>query len=56
MHAAIGLHLPNPNHLEGEVRFDQAQDQQVVTTRSRMFCPFHSFIHLFIHSFVRLFQ
>ena len=31
-HAAIGL--PNPTHLEGEVRFDQAQDQQVVTTRS----------------------
>ena len=29
--AASGL--PNPNHLEGEVRFDQAQDQQVVTTR-----------------------
>ena len=26
--------LPNPTHLEGEVRFDQAQDQQVVTTRS----------------------
>ena len=25
--------LPNPTHLEGEVRFDQAQDQQVVTTR-----------------------
>ena len=31
-HAASGL--PNPSHLEGEVRFDQAQDQQVVTTRS----------------------
>ena len=31
-HAASGL--PNPTHLEGEVRFDQAQDQQVVTTRS----------------------
>ena len=31
-HAASGL--PNPIHLEGEVRFDQAQDQQVVTTRS----------------------
>ena len=31
-HAAGGL--PNPTHLEGEVRFDQAQDQQVVTTRS----------------------
>ena len=30
-HAANGL--PNPTHLEGEVRFDQAQDQQVVTTR-----------------------
>ena len=29
--AASGL--PNPTHLEGEVRFDQAQDQQVVTTR-----------------------
>ena len=28
-HAASGL--PNPTHLEGEVRFDQAQDQQVVT-------------------------
>ena len=26
--------LPNPTNLEGEVRFDQAQDQQVVTTRS----------------------
>ena len=26
--------LPNPTHLEGEIRFDQAQDQQVVTTRS----------------------
>ena len=25
--------LPSPTHLEGEVRFDQAQDQQVVTTR-----------------------
>ena len=31
-HAASGL--PNPTHLEGEVRFDHAQDQQVVTTRS----------------------
>ena len=31
-HAASGL--PNPSHLEGEVRFNQAQDQQVVTTRS----------------------
>ena len=31
-HAASGL--PNPTHLEGEVRFDQAQDLQVVTTRS----------------------
>ena len=31
-HAASGL--PNPTHLEGEVRLDQAQDQQVVTTRS----------------------
>ena len=31
-HAASGL--PNPTHLEGEVRFDQAQSQQVVTTRS----------------------
>ena len=30
--AASGL--PNPTHLEGEVRFDQAQDQQVVTTSS----------------------
>ena len=33
--AASGL--PNPTHLEeggGGVRFDQAQDQQVVTTRS----------------------
>ena len=29
--AASGL--PNLTHLEGEVRFDQAQDQQVVTTR-----------------------
>ena len=32
-HAASGL--PNPTHFEGEVRSDQAQDQQVVTTRSR---------------------
>ena len=32
-HAASGL--PNPTQLEGEVRsFDQAQGQQVVTTRS----------------------
>ena len=31
-HAASGL--PNPTHLEGEVRFDQAQDQQVVTIHS----------------------
>ena len=31
-HAASGL--PNPTQLEGEVRFDQAQSQQVVTTRS----------------------
>ena len=31
-HAASGL--PNPTVLEGKVRFDQAQDQQVVTTRS----------------------
>ena len=31
-HAASGL--PNPSLQEGEVRFDQAQDQQVVTTRS----------------------
>ena len=30
--AASGL--PNPIHLEGEVRFDQAQDQQMVTTRN----------------------
>ena len=30
--AASGL--PNPTDLEGEVRFVQAQDQQVVTTRS----------------------
>ena len=30
--AASGL--PNATHLKGEVRFDQAQDQQVVTTRS----------------------
>ena len=29
-----GSGLPNPTHSEGEVRFDQAQDQQVVTTRS----------------------
>ena len=27
-------YLPNPTHLEGEVRYDQAQDQQMVTTRS----------------------
>ena len=26
--------LPSPTHLEGEVRFDQAQDQLVVTKRS----------------------
>ena len=31
-HAASGL--PNPTHLEREVRFDQAQDKQVVTTSS----------------------
>ena len=31
-HAASGL--PNPTSLEGVVRFVQAQDQQVVTTRS----------------------
>ena len=31
-HAASGL--PNPTHSEGEVRFDQTQDQQVVTTPS----------------------
>ena len=31
-HAASGL--PDPTHLEGEVRFDQAQDLQMVTTRS----------------------
>ena len=31
-HAASGL--SNPTLLEGEVRFVQAQDQQVVTTRS----------------------
>ena len=31
-HAANGL--PNPTPLEGEIRFVQAQDQQVVTTRS----------------------
>ena len=32
-HAASGL--PNPTHLRGGgVQFDQAQDQQVVTTRS----------------------
>ena len=31
-HAASGL--PNPTHLKGKVRSDQAQDQQVVTTRS----------------------
>ena len=30
--AASGI--PNPTYLEGEVRFDQAQDQQVVTTHS----------------------
>ena len=30
--AASGL--PNPTHLEGEVQFDQAQDQQAVTIRS----------------------
>ena len=31
-HAARGL--PNPTPLKGEARFVQAQDQQVVTTRS----------------------
>ena len=31
-HTASGL--PSPTHLDGEVHFDQAQDQQVVTTRS----------------------
>ena len=31
-HAASGL--PNPTPIEGEVRFVQAQDQQVVTIRS----------------------
>ena len=30
--AASGL--PNPTHLEGEELFDQAQDKQVITTRS----------------------
>ena len=32
-HAASGLPNPTPRHLEGEVRFVQAQDQQI-TTRS----------------------
>ena len=31
-HAASGL--PNPTHLEGGVRFDKAQDQQVFITHS----------------------
>ena len=31
-HAVSGL--PNPTHLEGEIRFDLAKNQQVVTTRS----------------------
>ena len=31
-HAESGL--PNPTHLKGDVQFDQAQDQLVVTTRS----------------------
>ena len=31
-HAASGP--SNPTHLEGEVRLDQTQDQQMVTTRS----------------------
>ena len=31
-HAASGL--PNPTHLDGDVRFVQVQDQQIVTTRS----------------------
>ena len=35
-HAASGL--PNPTHLEGGVRFVQAQDQQV-TTRSQINSP-----------------
>ena len=34
VHRACCERLPNPTHLEGEVRFDQAQDQQMVTTRS----------------------
>ena len=29
-----GNGLPNPTHLEGEVRFVQGQDQQVVAIRS----------------------
>ena len=31
-HAASGL--SNPTHLKGEVRFNEAQNQQMVTTRS----------------------
>ena len=34
VHRTCSSRLPNPIHLEREVRFDQAQDQQVVTTRS----------------------
>ena len=33
-HAASGLH--NPTHLEGEVRFIQAQDQLATTRSPRM--------------------
>ena len=36
-HAASGL--PSPTQLEGEIRFVQAQDQQVVTTRSPRIIP-----------------
>ena len=33
-HRACCQRATQPTHLEGEVRFDQAQDQQAVTTRS----------------------
>ena len=57
--AASGL--PNPTHLEGEVRFDQAQDQQVVTThRPRIITEClltHSMlIKMYVYAISRLFR
>ena len=34
VHRACCERATQPTHLEGEVRFNQAQDQKVVTTRS----------------------